>query len=72
MCTKESSKSPPPAINVNGDYFNNRFNKLVSTKATPEQQWDKLKEHILFYSTKQYFFVTGTCLSNKKYIQGPF
>jgi hypothetical protein len=36
---------------LNGDYNNNRFNKFVPTKATPKQQWDKLEEHINFYSS---------------------
>jgi hypothetical protein len=34
------------------------------TKATQEQIWNKLGEHILFYSAKQYFFVAGEELSN--------
>jgi hypothetical protein len=37
---------------LNGDYHNNGFNKFVLTKATPEQRWDKLEEHITFYSSK--------------------
>jgi hypothetical protein len=49
---------------LNGDYYNNGFNEFVSTKATPEQQWDKLHEHINFCSSKKYFFVAGAGLSN--------
>jgi hypothetical protein len=30
------------------------YNEFISTKATQEQQWDKLGEHISFYSSKQY------------------
>jgi hypothetical protein len=48
---------------LNGDYYNNGFNEFVSTKATPEQRWDKLEDHINFYSAKKYFFVAGEGLS---------
>jgi hypothetical protein len=49
---------------LNRDYHNNGFNKFVSTKATPKQIWDKLEEHITFYSSKNIFFVAGEGLSN--------
>jgi hypothetical protein len=49
---------------IKGDYLDSGFNKFVSTKATPEQHWDNLGEHITFYSTKQYFFVPGEGLTN--------
>jgi hypothetical protein len=49
---------------IKGNYFSTSYNKFVSTKATQEHRWDKLGEHIAFYSTKQYFFVAGEGLSN--------
>jgi hypothetical protein len=48
---------------LNGDYNNNGFNEFKSTKATPEQRWDSLEEHINFYSSKKYFFVAGEGLT---------
>jgi hypothetical protein len=48
---------------LNGDYNNNGFNVFKSTKATPEQQWDSLEEHINFYSSKKYFFVASKGLT---------
>jgi hypothetical protein len=50
--------------NDQGNYFNNSYNKFVSTKAMQEHRWNKLGEHISFYSAKQYFFVAGEGLSN--------
>jgi hypothetical protein len=44
---------------IKRNYFNNSYNKFVSTKATQEHRWNKLGEHISFYNTKQYFFVVG-------------
>jgi hypothetical protein len=49
---------------IKGNYYANHYNKFISTKATQEHQWDKLGEHIAFYSSKQYFFVAGEGLSN--------
>jgi hypothetical protein len=49
---------------IKGNYYLNSYNEFISTKATKEHRWDKLGEHIMFYSSKQYFFVTGEGLSN--------
>jgi hypothetical protein len=49
---------------IKGNYSTNHYNEFISTKATQEHWWDKLREHIAFYSSKQYFFVTGQGLSN--------
>jgi hypothetical protein len=49
---------------IKGNYYFTNYNEFVSTKATQEHRWDKLGEHIAFYSAKQYFFVAGEGLSN--------
>jgi hypothetical protein len=49
---------------IKGNYFNNSYNKFVLTKATQGHRWNKLGEHILFYTAKHYFFVAGEGLSN--------
>jgi hypothetical protein len=38
---------------IKGNYYLNSYNKFISTKATQEHRWDKLGEHIMFYSSKQ-------------------
>jgi hypothetical protein len=49
---------------LKGDYYTNHYNEFVSTKATQEHWWNKLGEHIAFYSSKKFFFVAGEGLSN--------
>jgi hypothetical protein len=49
---------------IKGNYYTNHYNEFILTKATQEHQWNKLREHIAFYSSKQYFFVAGEGLSN--------
>jgi hypothetical protein len=49
---------------IKGNYYLNSYNEFISTKATQEHRWEKLGEHITFYSSKQYFFVAGEGLSN--------
>jgi hypothetical protein len=49
---------------IKGDYYAKHYNEFISTKATQEHQWNKLGEHITFYSSKKFFFVAGEGLSN--------
>jgi hypothetical protein len=49
---------------IKGDYYTNHYNEFISTKATQEHWWNKLGEHITFYSSKKFFFVAGEGLSN--------
>jgi hypothetical protein len=49
---------------IKGDYYTNHYNEFILTKAVQEHQWNKLGEHIAFYRSKKFFFVTGEGLSN--------
>jgi hypothetical protein len=61
-CIQRNLRRLFPMIKEN--FYLNSYNEFISTKATQEHRWDKLGEHILFYSSKQYFFAAGEGLSN--------
>jgi hypothetical protein len=44
---------------VKGNYFACGFNEFVSTKVMQEQHWNKLGEHIEFYSSKNTSLLPG-------------
>jgi hypothetical protein len=44
---------------IKGNYYTNHNNEFISTKVTQEHWWDKLGEHIAFYSSKQFYSSQG-------------
>jgi hypothetical protein len=64
LCPEKPDEIAKTTFHNKRNYYQNSFKEIISTKATQEHRWEKLGEHIMFYSSKQYFFVAGVGLSN--------